>query len=76
MNILSEPPVNYIILRENRDLQLKQKNSQFIQNRASLVYMLFISLLHIKNMGTFIKYTLISKCTYIFLLCIFCFSVE
>ncbi len=39
--------------------------------------MLFISLLHIihkKNKFNFIKYKLISKCTYIF--CVLCFSVE
>ncbi len=49
MNILSEPLVNNVIWWENRDLQKKQKNtdSQFVQNRAALVYMLFISLLHI-----------------------------
>ncbi len=42
MNILSESLVNYIILWENRDLQFIRK-----KNRAALVYMLFISLLHI-----------------------------
>ncbi len=50
MNILSEPLVNYVILWENHDLQfMKKKNcdSQFIQNRAALVYMLFISLLQV-----------------------------
>ncbi len=59
MNILSEPLVNYVILFsfliffselwENRDLQFcKNKcDSQFIQNRAALVYMLL--LLHIIN---------------------------
>ncbi len=51
MNILSEPLVNYVILWKNRALQFvkkKKKNaSQFIQNRAALVYMLFISLLQI-----------------------------
>ncbi len=48
MNILSEPLVNYVILWENRDLNLFLKtDSQFVQNRAALVYMLFISLLHI-----------------------------
>ncbi len=49
MNILSEPLVNYVILWENRDLQFIKTtcDSQFIQNRAALVYMLFISLLHI-----------------------------
>ncbi len=48
MHILSEPLVNYVILWENRDLQfIKKTDSQFIQNRAALVYMLFISLLHI-----------------------------
>ncbi len=49
MNILSAPLVNYIILFsflilffQNRDLQFIKKNcdSQFIQNRAALVYML------------------------------------
>ncbi len=48
MHMLSEPRVNYVILWENRDLQfIKKIDSQFIQNRAALVYMLFISLLHI-----------------------------
>ncbi len=44
MNILSEPLVNYV-LWENRDLQFIKKNcdSQFIQNRAALGYMLFIT---------------------------------
>ncbi len=59
MNILSEPLVNYVILWENR---------------AALVYMLFISLLHIiqNNLFNFIKYKLISKCIYIFcLICLF-----
>ncbi len=57
MNILSEPLVNYVILFslliffselwENCDLQFIKKkiDSQFIQNRAALVYMLL--LLHI-----------------------------
>ncbi len=36
MNILSEPPVNYIILRENRDLQLKQK-TKLILNLSRIV---------------------------------------
>ncbi len=45
MKILSEPLVNCVILWENRDLQfIKKKLSQFNQNRAALVYMLFISL--------------------------------
>ncbi len=45
MNILSEPLINYVILWENRDLQfiLKNIDSQFIQNLAALVYMLFIT---------------------------------
>ncbi len=46
MNILSESLVNY----ENRDLQFikkKKTDSQYVQNHAALVYMLFISLLHI-----------------------------
>ncbi len=49
MNILSEPLLNNVILCENRDLQFIKKNgdSQFVQNRAALVYMLCISLLHI-----------------------------
>ncbi len=41
MNILSEPLVNSVILWQNRDLQFIQKrkwDSQFIQNRAALVY--------------------------------------
>ncbi len=38
---------NYVILWENRDLQLKIKtDSQFVQNRGALVCMLFISLLY------------------------------
>ncbi len=51
MNILSEPLVNYIILWENSDLPnyIKKTDSQFVQNRAALVYMLFISLLHVIN---------------------------
>ncbi len=50
MNILSESLVNYVILCENRDLQFikkKKTDSQYVQNHAALVYMLFISLLHI-----------------------------
>ncbi len=49
MNILSEPLLNYIILWENRDLQFIKKNgdSQFVQNWAALVYMLYINLLRI-----------------------------
>ncbi len=49
MNILSEPLVNYVILWENRDLQFIKITcySQFIQNRAALIYMLFITLMHI-----------------------------
>ncbi len=51
MNILSEPLVNYDILFsflisffQNRDIQFIKKNcdSQFIQNRAALVYMLLL----------------------------------
>ncbi len=51
MNILSEPLVNYVILWENRDLQFiyKKNDSQFVQNLAALIYMLFISRLHIFN---------------------------
>ncbi len=58
MNILSEPLVNYVILFSfliffflNRErivisnLYIKNCDSQFIQNRAALVYMLL--LLHI-----------------------------
>ncbi len=55
MNILSESLVNYVILfsfltlfLENHDLQFIKKNliSQFIQNRAALVYMLLIHIIH------------------------------
>ncbi len=70
MNILPEPLVNYVILWENRD---QKTDTQFIHNRTALVYVLFISLLHIiKNKHNFIKYKLITKCAYIFL----CFLVE
>ncbi len=58
MNILSEPLVNYVILFsfliyiffseswEYRDLQfiLKNCDSQFIQNRAALVYITIVQL--------------------------------
>ncbi len=49
MNILSEPLINCIILWEElwSPIYLKKTDSHFIQNHAALVYMLFISLLHI-----------------------------
>ncbi len=65
MNILSEPLVIRYFVRESNslgflqyfwildfcDLQFIKKtcDSQFIQNRAALVYMLFISLLNINH---------------------------
>ncbi len=48
MNILLEPLVNYVILWESwSPIYKKNCDSQFIQNCAALVYMLFISLLHL-----------------------------
>ncbi len=56
MNILSEPIVNYIINLYNIHyrivisyLLIFLTDSQFNQNHAALVYMLFISVLHIIN---------------------------
>ncbi len=45
MNILSEPLVNCYFVRELWSPIYLKKNcdSQFIQNRAALVYMLFIT---------------------------------
>ncbi len=49
MTMLSEPLLNYIILWESWSPIYKKNypDSQFVQIRAALVYMLFISLLHI-----------------------------
>ncbi len=71
MNIFFRTISKFHILWENRE---KNCDSQFIQNRAALGYMFITAYNSLKNKFNFIKYKLISKCTYIF--CILCFSVE
>ncbi len=47
MNILLEPLENYFVRESWSPIYKKKYDSQFIQNHAALVYILFISLLHI-----------------------------